>query len=222
MNNKTVIHLNEVSKHYHRGSEVVHALQDVKLDIGAGEYVSIVGHSGSGKTTLLNLIGCLDRPTHGTVSVNGREMQNAGEAEMNKVRQQAIGFVFQQFFLVPTLTVIENVQLPALFSGRNAEKRARELLELVGLEKRTNHLPGQLSGGEMQRAAIARSLINSPPIVLADEPTGNLDSRNAETIIDLFERLNRDGVTVVMVTHNLELANRCERTIHIEDGMVGA
>ncbi|MBD3244164.1 MAG: ATP-binding cassette domain-containing protein [Chitinivibrionales bacterium] len=222
MNNGKAIRLEEVSKHYQRGSETVQALRDVTLDVAAGEYVAIVGHSGSGKTTLLNMIGCLDRPTRGSIAVNGREIHNAGEKELNKLRQSAIGFVFQQFFLIPTLTVIENVQLPALFTGRKSEVRARELLALVGLDKRINHLPGQLSGGEMQRVAIARSLINSPPILLADEPTGNLDSRNADTIIGLFETLNRDGMTVVLVTHNLDLVKRCGRTVHIEDGMVKA
>ncbi|MBD3315156.1 MAG: ATP-binding cassette domain-containing protein [Chitinivibrionales bacterium] len=220
MNNGKVISLQKVSKHYQRGAETVHALQDVTLDIAQGEYVAIAGHSGSGKTTLLNLIGCLDHPTSGRIAVNGPEIQKAGEKELTQLRQTAIGFVFQQFFLIPTLTVIENVQLPALFTGRKVHERAKELLKLVGLSKRMNHLPAQLSGGEMQRVAIARSLINSPPILLADEPTGNLDSRNADTIIDLFETLNRDGMTVVLVTHNLDLVKRCSRRVHIEDGVV--
>ncbi|MFP4418583.1 MAG: ABC transporter ATP-binding protein [Chitinispirillaceae bacterium] len=220
MNNDKVISLQDVSKHYQRGAETVHALQDISLEVAAGEYIAIAGHSGSGKTTLLNLIGCLDRPTCGRIMVNGAEIHDAGEKQLNRLRQTAIGFVFQQFFLIPTLTVMENVQLPALFSGRKVGERAGELLEMVGLGKRMNHLPGQLSGGEMQRVAIARSLINSPPILLADEPTGNLDSRNAETIIELFETLNRDGMTVVMVTHNIDLVKRCGRTVHIEDGMV--
>ncbi len=222
MNNIKTISLEGVSKEYRRGVETVHALQDVTFEVKSGEYVAIAGHSGSGKTTLLNLIGCLDHPTRGRIEVNGREVQNAGEKELNRLRQTAIGFVFQQFFLIPTLTVIENVQLPALFSGRKTGKRAQEILELVGLSKRMHHLPNQLSGGEMQRVAIARSLINSPPILLADEPTGNLDSRNADAIIELFETLNRDGMTVVMVTHNLDLVKRCGRTVHIEDGRVKA
>ncbi len=222
MNDEKVISLQKVSKHYQRGAETVHALQDVTLEVNAGEYVAIAGHSGSGKTTLLNLIGCLDRPTGGRIAVNGSEIHNADEKQLNRLRQTAIGFVFQQFFLIPTLTVVENVQLPALFTGKKVGERARELLKMVGLDKRMNHLPGQLSGGEMQRVAVARSLINSPPILLADEPTGNLDSRNAETIIELFEALNREGMTVVMVTHNLDLVKRCGRTVHIEDGMVKA
>ncbi|MBD3317943.1 MAG: ATP-binding cassette domain-containing protein [Chitinivibrionales bacterium] len=220
MSNGKVVSLYEVSKQYRRGAETVHALRDVTLDIAAGEYVAIAGHSGSGKTTLLNLIGCLDRPTSGRIAVDGHELRVAGEKELNRLRQTAVGFVFQQFFLIPTLTVIENVQLPALFTGRKVDKRARELLELVGLSKRMHHLPGQLSGGEMQRVAVARSLINSPPILLADEPTGNLDSRNADMIIELFETLNRDGMTVVLVTHNLDLVKRCGRAVYIEDGMV--
>jgi putative ABC transport system ATP-binding protein len=222
MNNIKTISLEGVSKEYRRGVETVHALQDVTFEVKSGEYVAIAGHSDSGKTTLLNLIGCLDHPTRGRIEVNGREVQNAGEKKLNRLRQTAIGFVFQQFFLIPTLTVIENVQLPALFSGRKTGKRAQEILELVGLSKRMHHLPNQLSGGEMQRVAIARSLINSPPILLADEPTGNLDSRNANAIIELFETLNRDGMTVVMVTHNLDLVKRCGRTVHIEDGRVKA
>jgi putative ABC transport system ATP-binding protein len=220
MNKTALIQLDSVSKHYQRGSETVHALQGLSLDIAEGAYLAIVGHSGSGKTTLLNLAGCLDRPSSGRIVINGTEVQGATEKQLNALRKSTIGFVFQQFFLIPTLSVIENVQLPALFSGREAGERARELLALVGLDKRIHHTPGQLSGGEMQRVAIARSLINGPKILLADEPTGNLDSHNAETIVTLLERLNGEGMTVVMVTHNLELARRCQRTVHIEDGMV--
>lgn len=222
MNKTTLIELDKVSKCYYRGSETVHALQEVTLSIGQGEYVAIVGHSGSGKTTLLNLAGCLDRPSSGRIVVNGSEVQGATEKQLNALRKSTIGFVFQQFFLIPTLSVLENVQLPALFSGRDAGARALELLALVGLDKRIHHRPGQLSGGEMQRVAIARSLINGPKILLADEPTGNLDTHNAETIVALLERLNGEGMSVVMVTHNLELAKRCQRTVHIEDGMVKA
>ena len=220
MSNTPVVELTDVSKHFHRGSEVVHAVQNVSLSITPGEYVAIIGHSGSGKTTLMNLMGCLDRPTAGVVKVNGCETASLDEGRLATVRTQSIGFVFQQFFLIPTLTVMENVQLPALFAKKESASRARELLELVGLGKRTDHLPGQLSGGEMQRVAIARSLINSPPILLADEPTGNLDSRNADTIMDLFQDLNRQGVTVVVVTHNHDLVKRCSRTVLIEDGSI--
>lgn len=218
MNNTPVIKLENVSKEYRRGGETVHAVQNVSLSINRGEYVAIIGHSGSGKTTLLNMIGCLDRPTSGTVEVNGRVTSNAREKELTLLRKTAIGFVFQQFFLLPTLTVLQNVSLPALFAGKKVNGRANELLDIVGLKDRLAHLPGQLSGGEMQRVAIARSLINNPPVLLADEPTGNLDSRNAETIMDLLGELNGRGITIVVVTHNHELVKRCSRSIIMEDG----
>jgi len=182
--------------------------------------VAVVGHSGSGKTTLMNIIGCLDRPSEGRVKVNGHEVQDIPEEGLTRLRQTSIGFVFQQFFLIPTLNVIENVTLPSLFARRKPNGRARELLEMVGLKNRLYHLPGQLSGGEMQRVAIARSLINSPPILLADEPTGNLDSRNAEKIMALFKELNQGGATIVVVTHNPVIVSGCNRTVHIEDGQI--
>jgi len=220
MNNGHVIKLENVSKNYRRGSETVHAVQDVSLSVKQGEYVAVVGHSGSGKTTLMNIMGCLDRPSEGRVTVNGREIQDETEAGLTRLRGTSIGFVFQQFFLIPTLDVLENVSLPSLFTRRKLNGHARELLEMVGLGNRLHHLPGQLSGGEMQRVAIARSLINSPPILLADEPTGNLDSRNAETIMSIFEQLNQSGVSIVVVTHNPDIVNRCSRTVHIEDGKI--
>ena len=220
MNNEKVICLENVSKDYQRGSEVVHAIKDVSFSVDRGEYVAVIGHSGSGKTTLMNIIGCLDRPTRGRAMINGKEVQDAGERSLTRLRLASIGFVFQQFFLIPTLNVLENVTLPSLFAGTKPNGRVMDLLEMVGLENRVHHLPGQLSGGEMQRVAIARSLINSPPILLADEPTGNLDSRNAAMIMDLFERLNSDGVTVVVVTHNPEIVKGSNRTVHIEDGQI--
>jgi putative ABC transport system ATP-binding protein len=223
MTDAHALRLEEVSKRYQRGPETVHAVEDVTLAVPAGEFTAVVGHSGSGKTTLLNLMGCLDRPSAGRVLVHGREVHAAGEAELAAVRQEDIGFVFQQFFLIPTLTVLENVQLPALFSRRaDRQERARELLGRVGMGHRLHHRPGQLSGGEMQRAAIARSLINDPRILLADEPTGNLDNRNAAAVMELFEDLHRQGLTVVLVTHNPDLAKRCTRTVHIEDGRLVA
>jgi len=215
------IELNNVSKNYVRGSETVHALQDVSLNVGLGDFTAIVGHSGSGKTTLLNIMGCLDHPSGGQVMLGGQAIENKTEAELTGLRRSSIGFVFQQFFLVPTLTVLENVALPSLFARKSTDdSRARELLDMVGLGKRLMHLPSQLSGGEMQRTAIARALINEPPVVLADEPTGNLDSKNAEMIMGIFEQLNRDGVTIVLVTHNADIVKRCERTVHIEDGCI--
>lgn len=220
MNNNAMIQLDKVSKNYQRGPETVHAVRDVSLSVDPGEYVAVVGHSGSGKTTLMNIMGCLDRPSEGRVIINGREIQEESEFGLTRLRQTAIGFVFQQFFLIPTLNVLENVALPSLFAGHKPNGKAAELLDLVGLGNRLHHLPGQLSGGEMQRVAIARSLINSPPILLADEPTGNLDTRNAGIIMDLFEQLNQDGVTIVMVTHNADIVRRCGRRVHIEDGAI--
>ena len=220
MNNRQMIALENVSKNYQRGAETVHALRNVSLSVPSGDYVAVVGPSGSGKTTLMNLLGCLDRPSEGRVVVNGREIQDENESGLTRLRQTSIGFVFQQFFLIPTLNVIENVTLPALFAGQKPNGRATKLLEKVGLKNRLHHLPGQLSGGEMQRVAIARSLVNAPPILLADEPTGNLDSKNAGMIMDLFGQLNADGVTVVMVTHNSDIVKRCNRTVHIEDGVI--
>ena len=220
MNNGYAIELENVSKDYRRGSETVHALRDVSLAVKPGEYVAVVGHSGSGKTTLMNIMGCLDRPSRGRVILDGQEVHEETEAGLTRLRRRAIGFVFQQFFLIPTLNVIENVSLPSLFVGKPSNGRAGELLEMVGLGNRLHHLPNQLSGGEMQRVAIARSLINAPPILLADEPTGNLDSRNADMIMKIFEQLNQEGVTVVVVTHNQDIVKRCRRKVHIEDGRI--
>ncbi len=220
MSNGHAFRLESVSKYYRRGSETVTAVRDVSLNVPPGGYIAVVGHSGSGKTTLLNLIGCLDRPSEGRIMINGEWIHEAREADLIRLRRSSIGFVFQQFFLIPTLSVLENVMLPELFSRRKNNGRARELLEMVQLDHRLDHLPGQLSGGEMQRVAIARALINSPSILLADEPTGNLDSRNAERIMGLFEQLNRNGVTVVVVTHNPNIATGCDRMVHIEDGRI--
>jgi ABC-type lipoprotein export system ATPase subunit len=219
--NNDLIALKNVVKHYSRGVETVHALDNVSMSIGKGEFVAIVGHSGSGKTTLLNVIGGLDRPTSGSIMVNGVELANAEEKKLAGIRKSNIGFVFQQFFLIPTLTVRENVALPGLFLHKPVEDRkVISLLERVGLSHRLNHLPGQLSGGEMQRVAVARSLVNDAPLILADEPTGNLDSRNAEGIMSLLDELHRDGRTIIVVTHNAELVERSKRVIHIEDGRI--
>ncbi|MBD3391191.1 MAG: ATP-binding cassette domain-containing protein [Chitinivibrionales bacterium] len=220
MNDQTALKLEKATKFYHRGTETVHAVDNISLAIENGDYCTIVGPSGSGKTTLMNLMGCLDHPTSGKVWVNGKEIERADEKVLTRMRQTSIGFVFQQFFLIPTLTVLENVQLPSLFARKAATEHAKELLTLVGLANRLDHLPGQLSGGEMQRVAIARSLVNSPPIVLADEPTGNLDSRNAEMIMGLFDKLHESGMTIVVVTHNEHLAGKGGKTIAIEDGKI--
>lgn len=220
MNKQPVILLEKVTKEYRRGSETVHALRDVNLSINSGDYMAVIGHSGSGKTTMLNIIGCLDHPSRGTVLIDGASIANANESTLTNIRKSTIGFVFQQFFLIPTLTVLQNVALPSLFTGKDSVQKAEELLVHVGLKERLRHTPSQLSGGEMQRVAIARSLINDPKVLLADEPTGNLDSKNSAIIMGLFETLNRQGLTIVMVTHNHDLVKHCSRSIFIDDGMI--
>lgn len=201
-----------------RGAEEVRALAGVSFRVERGEFVGITGPSGAGKTTLLNLIGCVDVPTAGTLRIDGRETSRLGERELTRLRRQVVGFVFQHFGLIPTLTVAENVVLPALFAGRRARERGDELLTRVGLADRRDHRPHQLSGGEMQRAAIARALINDPTLILADEPTGNLDSATGETIVQLFRQLQRDGLTIVVVTHNPVLAAAAGRELRLRDG----
>lgn len=219
MNN--VIELNEVTKHYRRGSETLTAVNNVSLTVAPGEFVAIVGPSGSGKTTLMNLIGCVDKPDTGTLMLDSEQTNRLNDRELTEIRASKIGFVFQQFFLLPTLTALENVQLPALFLHNGGKKnRALELLERVGLGGRADHLPSQLSGGEMQRVAIARALINEPKILLADEPTGNLDSQSAEAILRIFCKLNAEGLTVLVVTHNHELARLGGRVVTLKDGKV--
>lgn len=215
----SLILLENVTKFYRRGAEEVHALDGISLDIREGDYMAVCGPSGSGKTTLLNVAGCMDRPTTGSVQVLGQAVERAGENQLGALRRSVIGFVFQQFFLIPTLNVRENVELPLLFSRRKADPdQTVALLERVGLGHRLDHRPAQLSGGEMQRVAVARSLINQPKVVLADEPTGNLDSRNSAAVVELFESLNADGIAVVMVTHNNQLAKRCRKVVRLEDG----
>lgn len=213
------IELKTVTRTYQRGSETIRAVNEVTLTVAPGEFVALVGPSGSGKTTLLNLIGCMDKPDSGTVRIDNEETNGLNEAGLTRIRARKIGFVFQQFFLLPTLTALENVQLPAVFL-RNGDRSARaaDLLERVHLGNRATHFPGQLSGGEMQRVAIARALINEPKILLADEPTGNLDSHNAEAILQIFRELNASGLTVLMVTHNPELARHARRRIVLRDG----
>jgi len=218
-----LIVLEGVSKDYPRGRETVHALSDVSLAVAPGEFVAVVGRSGSGKTTLLQLIGCIDKPTRGRVIVDGAELNGMQQSAMTRLRSRSIGFVFQQFYLLPTLTAHENVELPALFAGVSGrEERSRALLQKVGLGERLNHLPRELSGGEMQRVAIARALINEPKILLADEPTGNLDSENAEIVLSIFRELNAAGQTILMVTHDGELAAHARRAIRLRDGRIAS
>jgi putative ABC transport system ATP-binding protein len=207
-----------LSKVYPRGREHVRALDGVTFDVAEGEFVAIAGPSGSGKTTLLNMLGCMDAPTGGTLRIAGRELQDLAEGERTQFRRDRIGFVFQHFGLLPTLTVAENVALPALFARRDARERVHELLERVGLLHRTDHRPAELSGGEMQRVAIARALVNRPALLLADEPTGNLDRATGASIIDLFRSLNLEGLTLLVVTHNEELVNAAGRVLFLLDG----
>jgi len=207
-----------LSKVYQRGREAVRALDNVTFNVQAGEFVAIVGPSGAGKSTLLNLVGCMDVPTSGTLQLLGQPVEHPTENQRTRLRREHLGFVFQNFGLLPTLTVAENVVLPAFFAGRSRNGQCDDLLIKVGLQFRRNHRPHELSGGEMQRAAIARALINNPSLLLADEPTGNLDSATGEIIIELFERLNRDGLTIIVVTHNPALAQAAHRQIELVDG----
>jgi len=211
---------------YRRGSEEIAAVDDVSLEIGRGSFTSIVGPSGSGKTTLVNVLGCLDNPTSGKLTLGGRVVfencKGLSESKLTLIRRDAFGYIFQKFFLVPTLTVLENVILPfTFFKKPGADEDVGRLLKTLGLDKRAGHLPGQLSGGEMQRVAIARALVNKPAILLADEPTGNLDTARSEEIGRILQELNaREALTVVLVTHNPRLAALAERTIELRDGKV--
>jgi ABC-type lipoprotein export system ATPase subunit len=207
-----------LTKTYRRGSETVHALSDVSFAIGRGEFVAITGPSGAGKTTLLHLLGCMDTATAGQLVLDGAPANGLGDGALTRLRREKVGFVFQHFGLLPTLTVLENVILPTLFSRRQSRMRAEDLLAQVGLTHRMRHRPHELSGGEMQRAAIARALINSPALLLADEPTGNLDTANGEAILELFRDLNRTGITIAVVTHNESLAAAAGRRLTLHDG----
>lgn len=216
-----MIKLEKVEKIYRRGSEQVRALKGIDLEIKKGEFVSIIGPSGAGKTTLLHILGCLDVPTSGIVKIDGIDVETMSENELVKIRREKIGYIFQQFYLIPGLTVYENVCLPLTFS-RKQKKREEilHLIELVGLKERVNHKPNQLSGGEMQRTAIARALVNDPEFILADEPTGNLDSENSDKIFEILNTLNKKGIAVILITHNPELAQRCRRIIKLRDGKI--
>jgi putative ABC transport system ATP-binding protein len=218
-----LVELRNVSKIYHLGGEEIRALDDLSLDIEAGEFISIIGPSGSGKSTLMHILGCLDTPTHGTIRLDGTEIQHASKRELARIRNEKIGFVFQFFNLLPKLNVIQNVELPMIYSGASAKERrerAVAALIMVGLENRSRHRPMQLSGGQQQRVAIARALVNNPKIVFADEPTGNLDSHTGEAILSLFRKLSQEGRTIALVTHDPEIAAVTPRRIEIRDGKV--
>jgi putative ABC transport system ATP-binding protein len=218
-----IVSLRDVRRDYALGAERVHALQGVSLDVERGDYVAIVGPSGCGKSTLLNLIGVIDQPTSGTVTIAGKRVDAMSDREATSFRLHNIGFVFQRFYLMPILSALENVALPmaeAKVPARERKARAEELLEYVGLSSRVRHRPSELSGGEQQRVAIARALANHPALLLADEPTGELDARTGAEIISLFQRLNSDGTTIVVVTHDEDLANAARHKVHMRDGRI--
>src|SRR5580765_4683160 len=218
-----LVELRNVSKIYHLGGEEIRALDDLSLDIDAGEFISIIGPSGSGKSTLMHILGCLDSPTHGTIQLDGMMIHNASPRQLAGIRNRKIGFVFQFFNLLPKLDVLQNVELPMIYSGissKERRQRAMAALESVDLANRAKHRPSQLSGGQQQRAAIARALVNSPRLVFADEPTGNLDSHTGDAILSLFRRLSQEGRTIVLVTHDPEIAAVTPRRIEIRDGKI--
>ena len=218
-----LIELSDVHRVYEMGTEQVRALDGVDLAIERGEYVAVMGASGSGKSTLMNLVGCLDRPTHGSYLLNGVEVESLDDEALAAIRNKEIGFVFQTFNLLPRTSALKNVELPLIYAGRPRRARremARRALEAVGLGDRVEHQPNELSGGQRQRVAIARALVNRPSILLADEPTGNLDSRTTEEIIALFNQLNRAGNTVILVTHEADIAAHALRIVTLRDGRV--
>ena len=218
-----LIETKDLWKTYVMGSEEIHALRGVAIQIDRGEYVAIMGPSGSGKSTLMNLIGCLDTPSKGSYLLNGKQVSEMNDDELARIRNEEIGFVFQTFNLLPRATALHNVELPLIYAGmpsKDRQQRALEALGKVELTDRKTHRPNELSGGQRQRVAIARALVNNPSILLADEPTGNLDSKTGEEIMGLFERLHRGGNTIVLVTHEPDIAAHAHRTIHIRDGNV--
>jgi putative ABC transport system ATP-binding protein len=220
-----VIYTENLAKVYEMGAEQVHALRGVSLQIRKGEYVAIMGPSGSGKSTLMNLIGCLDSPTSGKYWLAGRLVSDLDDDELAYIRNKEIGFVFQTFNLLPRATALHNVELPLIYNGTPADERlerAKKALERVDLTERMNHKPNELSGGQRQRVAVARALVNSPSIVLADEPTGNLDSKTGDEIMSLFKSLHAQGNTIILVTHENDIARHAHRIIHIRDGKVAS
>jgi len=219
-----IISVQSVTKTYRMGKQKVQALNDISLDIYPGEIVAIVGPSGSGKSTLLQILGCLDTPTKGKVLVDGSDITKLGDGKLSQLRRSTIGFIFQSFYLQPFLKLGDNVAVPAMFTSKKRQAindETTQLLDKVGLLDRRNHYPKEISGGQIQRAAIARALINQPKIILADEPTGNLDSKNSEAIIDLFKTIRQQlGTTIIVVTHNIEVASMADRVIRLKDGAV--
>ena len=217
------IKLHKLHKRYVIGGNKINALDGINLEINKGEFVAIIGPSGSGKSTMMNMIGALDLPTEGEIYLNGKNIVNLHESELSQIRGKKIGFVFQQFNLIPTLTALENVMLPMIFQGiekNEREKKAEELLRKVGLEDRKYHLSSELSGGQKQRVAIARAMANNPEIIIADEPTGNLDSKSGKEVIDMFIQLNQNRKTIIIVTHNLDVAKYAKKILKMKDGKI--
>ena len=213
----------DMRKEYGLGGETVHAIQGISFEVPVGDYISIMGPSGSGKSTLLNILGCLDRPTSGSYLLSGDDVRQMSDDQLAETRATRIGFVFQSYNLLPALSVVENIEVPLYYSGKISETRRTrclELAEMVGLSDRLGHRPAQLSGGQQQRVAIARSLVNDPRFILADEPTGNLDSTTTGEILDLMQQLNSEGRTIIVVTHESEVAERTKRSIVLRDGKI--
>ena len=220
---KPIIELQGVKKIYEMGEVEVPALRGIDLKIYPGEFVAIMGPSGSGKSTLMNMVGCLDTPTFGKVLLENNNIANLGESELAQIRGKKIGFIFQKFNLLPAMSAMDNVQLPCVFHDVSAEKRrktAESILTRIGMEKRMHHLPTQLSGGEQQRVAFARALMMDPQVILADEPTGNLDSKTGKAVLELLKDLNKEGKTIIMVTHDANLAKYAKRIVRIKDGLI--
>jgi putative ABC transport system ATP-binding protein len=219
----SLIETKDLWKSYVMGSETIHALRGVSVSIERGEYVAIMGPSGSGKSTLMNLIGCLDTPSKGSYLLNGKQVSQMNDDELARIRNEEIGFVFQTFNLLPRATALHNVELPLIYAGvtgKERSERANRALERVELTDRKSHRPNELSGGQRQRVAVARALVNNPSILLADEPTGNLDSKTGEEIMNLFARLHQGGNTIIIVTHEADIAAHAHRVVHIRDGQV--
>ena len=219
----SIIVVRNLRREYQMGAETVRALRGVDLTIRRNEFVAVMGPSGSGKSTLMNLIGCLDSPTEGEYWLNGHRVSELGDDELARIRNKEIGFVFQTFNLLPRATALQNVELPLIYGGTGARERRRmaaEALERVGLGDRMHHRPNELSGGQRQRVAIARALVNHPSIILADEPTGNLDSKTSEEILTLFDKLHHEGQTIILVTHEHDIAAHAHRQVHLKDGNV--
>jgi putative ABC transport system ATP-binding protein len=218
-----MIRLESITRSFLLGKESVHVLNGISLTIREGEFAAIMGPSGSGKSTLMNIIGCLDKPTEGEYYLGGENVSHYHDKELARVRNQSIGFVFQQFHLLPRLSALKNVELPMIYTGiskKERQSRAEEALIKVGLVDRMNHLPNSLSGGQKQRVAIARAIVNTPKLILADEPTGALDSKTSKDIMEQFKELNEEGVTIIVVTHESEVAEYANRTIMVRDGMI--